>query len=498
MFDSSWAVCCMKWCRDLYKRHLVEQVWVCLASQRSTTFKPRMQSHTFYMYNYRVAHLLLAETLNVCPSVHTLSSDGTMALTSARGDVAGDVKAAVLRPSAPDSEAEMDLQSAELSPFNSDAPSASYIEPHGSSDSQDAETPDPYSAAPSTQPDYEDAESAHHESYQLRHLSPAKVQQLLSWLAEKRWSSRSTDNVSQRPGIISSAPEQPAESEHTSLAESAQLHQAQLPPGTDAESAQTESEDAESYKTGASSEEIHMPLLPAVILPGVQIFLLTAASLLAAWLVSSLLIRWLATPLTRPTAVEAEAQAQTPLEQEEEQASPEAAHSASEDAEEERQRGEQGLGLAIRARSVARSMSEAVSGLLTNGSETHEAEEAGVEAESAPRGSGAGTSRRGRQPRGRRELAALGECPQLFAAGSHHSLFIACAVAHFTADAHHICLFDVNCLCNNTYTFIVPPLFFPPPSKQAPPAQFAHLAQAPHPVLLFRTIKGVTSAVAQH
>ena len=340
-----------------------------------------------------------------------------MTLTSASGGAAGDVKVAILQPSAPDSEAEMNLQRSELLPQDSVAPSASSIGSHASSDSQDAKTPDPYSAAPSTQPDPEDAESAHHESSQLSHLSPAKVQQLLSWLAEKHQSSQSTDNISQRPGTINSAREQPAESEHAGLAqpesaqpqgaESAQLDQAQLP-GTDAESAQAESKDAESYQTDASSEQMHEPLLPAAVLPGLHSFLLTATSLLMACLVSSLLIRWLATPLTRPSALEA--QDQTPIE-EEEQASPEAACPASEDAEEERQQGEEGLDFATRARSVARSMSEAVSGLMTTRSEAHEAEEAGTEAESAPGRFGAGTGRRGRKPRGRRELVALGMCP---------------------------------------------------------------------------------------
>lgn len=343
---------------------------------------------------------------------------------------------AALPGAAPDSEAEVDLQSSESDPLESDAPSASLSEPNESSGLQDvALSPDSHSAAPNSRPDSEDAESAgYHELSQLSHMSHAKLQQLLSWLTIKHRSSRPSDDVSQAPGITSSGHQQPVESGHTRLAqaesaqlkgaESAQLDQAEFAPSTDAES-----EDTDSCKMNASSKQTHTPLFFAAVLPGLQFFLLTAASLLVAWLVSSLLIRWAATPLTRPTAHEAH----TPHEEEEDQASPEAAHPASDDAEEEHQQGEQGVGLATRARSVARSMSEAVSALVTNQSEAHEAEEAGMEAESAPGGSGAGTSRRGGKPRGRRELAALGKCPQPRAAESCRSSCVACAVAQVRA-----------------------------------------------------------------
>ena len=330
-----------------------------------------------------------------------------------------------MRGAAPDSEAETDLLSPESDPLELVAPSALLSKPNESSELQVvASSSDGSSATPTAQSDSEDAESAgYHRLSQLSHLSHAKLQQLMSWLTNKHWSSGPSNDVSGAHGITSSGLEQPVESEHTRLAqaesaqlkgaESAQLDQDEFAPSTDAES--------DSYKPGASSRQMHTPLLSAAVLPGLQFFLLTAASLLVAWLVSSLLIRWFATPLTRPTAHEVHA----PHEEEEEQASPEAAHPASEDAEEECQQGKQGVGLATRARSVARSMSEAVSALVTNQSERHEAEEAGMEAESAPGGSGAGTSRRGRQPRGRRELAALGKCPQPRAAESHRSSFVA-------------------------------------------------------------------------
>ena len=330
-----------------------------------------------------------------------------------------------MQTAAPDSEAETNPQSSEPLPVDSDVPFALLNEPNESSEipeaSLSADTP---LATLTAQPDSEDAESAdYHGSSPFSHVLHATLQQLLSWLTNKHWVSRPTDDVSKAPSVTSPGHGQHAESEHTRFAqpESAQLQGAEpaqhdqhdSAPGTEAESAQTES-----CKPDVGGEQMHMPLWSAAVLPGLQIFLLTAASLLTAWLVSSLLIRSFVTLLTRPTALEAH-------DEEEEAASPEAAHPASQNAEGEQQ-DEQGLGFVTRARSVARSMSEAVSALVTNQPEAHEAEEAGMEAESAPEGSGAVTSRRGRKPRGRRELAALGKCPQSCAAESHYSSYCMC------------------------------------------------------------------------
>ena len=365
--------------------------------------------------------------------------------------------AATLRPAAPESEPIVTPMSSEPLPLDSDAPSALLREPHESAEVQGASDPP---ATPSDthtiQPDTEGDDSlAQPDSSQFSHLAPAKLRQLLSWLAAKHQPSQLTDHISQAPHVISSAPRQHVESAHTELAESestqlqdgesahlqgdesAQLKEVESAPDAHAESAQTESEGAESYRSDART---HRPQLPDAVLPGLQFFLLSAASLLLAWFVSSLLIRSFTSPSTRLTTLEA----QIPHEEEEqeEEASPEAAHPASEAAEEEeeQQQSEQGMGLVTRARSVARSMSEAVSGMVTNRSEAHEAEEAGLEAESAPGGSGAGTSRRGARPRGRRELAALGNCPQPCAAASHHVLLVACAVADCTAGVHIVSL----------------------------------------------------------
>ena len=367
-------------------------------------------------------------------------------LVSAGGGAAGEMMTSALRSAAPDSEAETDQQSSEPLLLDSDALSALLREPTKSSQVQNAVvSPESHSTAPIAQPgeEEEDAGSAdYHGSSQFSHMSHAKFQQLLSWLTNKHRSGRPSDIVTQAPGVISSGHEQHTESEHTRLAqlESAQLDQDDSAPGTDAESEQTESEWAESCRPGASNEQMHVRLSPAAVLPGLHFFLLTAASLLVAWLVSSRLIRKFATPLTGPTALEA----QIAHDEEEEQASPEAAHAASEGTDEEPQQGEQGVGLATRARSVARSMSEAVSALVTNQSEVHEVEEAGMEVGSAPGVSGAGTSRGGK-PRGRRELAALGKCPQCSAESCtiHHLLPYCCSVQ---SKCMSCLLFDVQLL----------------------------------------------------
>ena len=346
-------------------------------------------------------------------------------LVSAGGGDAGQGVPAALQTAALDSEAEINLQSSEPLPVDSDVPFASLFEPNESSEIVEAWLAgDGPSATLTAQPDPEDAESAdYHGSSHFSHVSHATLQQLMAWLTKKKhWSSRPTDDVSQAPSVTSRGHEQHAESEHTGFAqpESTQLQGAESAQHDSAPGTEAESEGAESCKPDVGGEQMHMPLLSAAVLPGLQFFLLTAASLLMAWLVSSLLIRSFVTLLTRPTALEAR-------DEEEEAASPEAAHPASENAEGEQQE-EQGvgLGLATRARSVARSMSEAVSALVTNQPEAQEAEEAGMEAESAPEGSGAGTSRRGRKPRGRRELAALGKCPQPCTAEKQYSSYCMC------------------------------------------------------------------------
>lgn len=335
--------------------------------------------------------------------------------------------AATSRPSAREQETVVTSTSSEPLPVDSNAASGLLKEPHEPSEGQDtSHPPESPSDTYTKQPDSEaDESAAGSDSPQFSHLAPAKLKQLLSWLAAKHRSSRVTNYIGQLM-TSGSAPRPPVESAHTELPEhesmqlqdaesaqlqgdeSAQLSQADSGSDTHAESAQTELEGAESDRTHAGT---HKPLLPAAVSPDLQSFLLSSAAFLLAWVISSLLIRWLTSPLTRLTTFEA----QTPhKEEQEEQASPEATRPASEGAEgeEEQQQSEQGMGLVTRARSVARSMSEAVSGMVTNRSEAHEAEEVGLEAESAPGGSGAGASRRrGARPKGRRELAALGKCP---------------------------------------------------------------------------------------
>lgn len=328
--------------------------------------------------------------------------------------------AATSKPSAPASDAIMTPMSSQPLPRDSDAPSAVLTEPTESSDAPDtSHPPESPSDAHTAQPDTEKDEStARPDSPQFSHLAPAKLKQLLSWLAAKHWSSRLTSYFSQAHRVISSAPWQPVQSAHTELAEPESTQQqdaesAQLQGDESAQLSQVESvPDAHAESGGAESHrtdvQTHKPFLPAEVLPDLQFLLLGSASLLLAWFVSSLLIKWLTSSLTRPAKLEA----QVPHEEEqEEQASPEVAHSAPEGAEEEeQQQSEQGVGLVTRARSVARSMSEAVSGMVMSRSEVYEAEEVGLEADSAPGGSGAAASRRHARPRGRRELAALGNC----------------------------------------------------------------------------------------
>lgn len=320
-------------------------------------------------------------------------------------------------PAASDPEAEVHIQSSEPLPLNSDPPSTSLEE---STDVRGARhTSDLNSASADSQPDTADAESKpHHKLSRFGHWSHAKLQHLQSRLADKQWFT--APSLPQAPDTISSSLEQPAESEHLSLAHTDAAQRQAGESAQTADSAQTDG--AESAQTdGAASGRIDEArqdpeqrqtqraesLLPASIFPGAQFFLLGAASLLAAWSVSSLLLgRFIATSLSRPTTPEA----QTLPEEGEEQQSPEAAYG---DAEEgEPQTSAQGTSFVMRARSVVRSMSEAVSGLATNRSEGHEAE-AGLGAESAPGGSGVGSRRGGRKPRGRRELAALGESASL-------------------------------------------------------------------------------------
>lgn len=258
----------------------------------------------------------------------------------------------------------------------------------------------------------QDAESAQHDAW-----SRTKLQQLVSWLTAQH--EFVEPSLTEAPETSSSSLEQPAESEHLSYAqadamqpqdtESAQHADAESAQHANAESAQTDdAASSRSEEARQDSEQRAESRMPGTILSGTNFFLLTAASLLAAWLVSSLLLGWLPNPLRRPTTPEA---AQTLLEEEEEWESPEAA--GFENAEEEGpQTSEEETSLVIRARSVARGISEAVSGLVTNRSEEHEVE-AGMEADSAPGVSGVSTSRRGRRPRGTRELAALGEYSSL-------------------------------------------------------------------------------------
>ena len=332
---------------------------------------------------------------------------------------AGDITVAIPGPAAPDSEAEMRTQTSGSLSLDLDAPSAMLKAPHASDVQDSPQASDSHSASSHTQPGSVGAESAgQHESSQFSHLAHGKLQQLVSWLVDKR---RSTQlSVTQVPDSTSPSLEQAVESEHTSLAqadaakhqhaEAGQSQWSETAQPADAETEQAAA--ADSFKADASkdSEQMLEPLPHAAISSNVEFFLLSAASLLAAWSLTSLLLWCFTTPLSRPTALEA-----LPLLEEEEEAhaSPEAAHPVPEDAEEE-----QGTSLTTRARSVARSMSQAVSGLMTlgseaHGSEAHKVQEAGWEAESALRGSGMGTSRRSRQPRGRRELAGLGKCPLL-------------------------------------------------------------------------------------
>lgn len=346
---------------------------------------------------------------------------------------AGDWLAATQRPASFDSEAELHIQSSRSLPLDSDLPSAVLKE---SSDAQDAtQTTDLRSTSAESHPDSADAEShpdsgdtesaAHHKTSWFSHWAHVKLQQLVSQLTAKPESVE--PSLNEAPETSSSDLEQPAESEHLSCAQAdaeqpqddqsaqradadlAQHADAKLAQHANAESAQT-GDATSSRNNGARQDSEHNAesRLLRTILSGTHFFVLTAASLLAAWLVSSLLLGWLPTPLRRPRAPEAAL-----LEEEEEWESPEAAHAGSGDAEEEEpQTSEQGTSLVTRARSVARSISEAVSGMVTNRSEEHE-EEAGMEAESAPGISGVGSSRRARKPRGRRELAALGECSSL-------------------------------------------------------------------------------------
>ena len=199
----------------------------------------------------------------------------------------------------------------------------------------------------------------------------------------------------------------------------------------------------------ADAEQAVTPAWLPAASPPLEGVLCSAVAAIAAWLLSSLLLQLISFIMSHAAAAkeaaadceEAEGMQQdqgTPAEDLFEQVawedSPEAMHTSPEAGEGTTGMGAEqgdGVGVVTRARSVARSVSEAVTGLMTNRSGMPEAEEVGQEAESAPGGSGA-CSTRGRKPRGRRELSALGKCPLPCSCSQHgvqcHSIV---ATTHF-------------------------------------------------------------------
>ena len=266
---------------------------------------------------------------------------------------------------------------------------------------------------PHFQPEPQAADSAQAEhglkpsepdSDPLSHESQSKLQQLLSWLPDRHWFSQPSDL--RLPGT--SEPDTPSLS--LEQPETAQLELLGSARQESTQPALTDDAESDTRDPSMDTHQAVEPVLLSDLIASSEMFLWGAASAIAAWLLSSLLLRCLASTPPHPPIHSDDGEESALPEEEDREASPDVMYSASpEEAEATAMGTEQPTGVVTRARSVARSMSEAVSGLMTSRSEMP-GEEEGHEAESAPGGVGASGSVRGRRARGRRELAALGTC----------------------------------------------------------------------------------------
>ena len=311
------------------------------------------------------------------------------------------------QPSPPDSEAETHQQGLQaLLPQDSDADTA--LSTH-SSLSSTAQT-----SSSDLQPELHAAESADSEpgseapgpeSSPLSRESRSKLQQLLSLLLDRHWFSQSSNvksPVTLEPHTTRSGVEQLETQQLDSTGLAQQEH-----------SQPTLTKDNKSARRDPSTDtrQAVAAVLPFDVSRSSEMFLWCAAWAVAAWLLSSLLLHCFASTSPHPQTHADDREGNALPEEEDRDVSPDVMHSAlAEDTEATAVGAERASGLATRARSVARSMSEAVSGMMTSRSEMP-GEEEGHEADSAPGGAGV-SSVRSRRGRGRRELAALGTCLQ--------------------------------------------------------------------------------------